>query len=134
MDPCAIERAHLDGGLEALGAQGVPESLATEALEAAVLATAITLALFLVQHRNEWERADADQRRKLLHQALKRSGAGLLRGAGLSVVLSLGLALVPGGQAWLVGISILSLTKALPGAQGDPFNLQGRRGSLSTVT
>lgn len=134
MDPFAIGRTHLDGGLDALGAQGVPESLATEALEAAVLSAAITLALFLLQHRNDWERGDPEQRRKLLRQALKSSGAGLLRGAGLSLVLSLGLALVPGGQAWLVGVSILSLTRAFPGGQGDPFSLQGRRKSLSTVT
>ncbi len=134
MDPFAIGRAHLDGGLDALGAEGVPESMAGEALEAAVLAAAITLGFFLFRHGKDWEQADPGQSHHLLRQAVERAGGGMLQGAGLSLVLNLALALVPGGQAWLVGVSILRLTRALPSAQQDPFILEGRRRTLSTAT
>lgn len=129
MDPFTIGRAHLDGGLDALGATGVPEALGAEALEAAVVAAVLRVAVFLHQHQCEFRRAGPAQRKQLLKQVLGTAGTGLLQGAGLSAALSLALAMVPGGQAWFLGVSIWSLSRALPAIATDPFRIPCRRGA-----
>ncbi len=90
---------------------------------------ALRLAVFLLRHQDAWQQGSSAQRQKLLQQVLAVSGTGLLQGAGLSVVLSLALALVPGGQAWLLGVSIWSLSSSLPAMVTDPFRIPCRRGA-----
>lgn len=124
MDAAEIGRAHLDGSLDALTAEGVPRAVAIESLEAALLAAGLSLGLWLLRHRREWAAADAAERQVLLGRALRACGLGALSGAALSLVLSVALALVPGGQLWLMGLSMAALLRALPSPRHDPFTIR----------
>lgn len=123
MEPEEVARAHLDSGIDALGVEGMPEMIALESVEAALLAAGFCLGLWLIRHRSEWSSADADRRRALLREGLHMAGLGALSGAGLSLVLSVALALVPGGQIWLAGLGVVAVVRALPRCPGDPFDL-----------
>ena len=120
-----IARAPVDSGIDALGVEGMPEMIALESAEAALLAAGFSLGLWLIRHRREWSSADADRRRALLREGLHTAGLGALSGAGLSLVLSIALALVPGGQIWLAGLGVMAVVRALPSCSGDPFDLSG---------
>jgi hypothetical protein len=123
MEPWEIARAHLDGGIDALGVEGMPELIALESVEAALLAAGLSLGIWLIRHRREWSAADADRRRGLVQEGLQAAGLGALSGAGLSLVVSIGLALVPGGQIWLAGLGVMAVVRALPSSPGNPFDL-----------
>jgi len=123
MEPGEIGRAHLDGGIDALGVEGMPELIALESVEAALLAAGLSLGIWLIRHRREWSTADADRRRGLVQEGLQAAGLGALSGAGLSLVLSIGLALVPGGQIWLAGLGVMAVVRALPSSSENPFDL-----------
>jgi hypothetical protein len=81
-----IGRAHFDGGLDALAAEGMPQALVIESLEAALLAAGLSLGLALLRQRREWRTADPTGRGQLLQEALAATGLGALSGAGLSLV------------------------------------------------
>jgi hypothetical protein len=132
MEAWEMGRAHLDGGLDALSAEGMPQAVGIESLEAALLAAGLSLGWWLLRHRGEWNRADAAGRRQLLRQALAATGLGALTGAGLSLVLSVALALVPGGQVLLVGLSVIGLSRSLPAPSKDPFDLR-RQGAIRSI-
>lgn len=123
MEPTEIVRAHVHGGLDALAVEGMPEMLALESVEAALLAAGFSLGIWLVRHRQGWATADADRRRALLREGLQAAGLGALSGAGLSLVLSIALALVPGGQIWLAGLGVMAVVRSLPSCSGNPFDL-----------
>ena len=122
--PEAIARAHLDGGLDALISPGVAGDMAAHSAEAALIAAAITLAWQLLRHRQRWLEATDTGRKQILHLALRAAGLSALSGAGLSVVVSLALALVPGGQLWLLAATISSTARLLPGAGERAFDLR----------
>ncbi|MDM7954091.1 MAG: hypothetical protein QUV07_12870 [Cyanobium sp. CZS 25K] len=129
-EPVRLEemgRTHLDGGVDALLAEGVPQAVAIESLEAALLGAGLRLGLWLLQNREDWSRAGSAERRDLLAEALKATGVGALSGVALSLVLSVALALVPGGQVWLMALSLTGLVCLLPAARRDPFDLSGCR-------
>lgn len=126
MGPGDILGAHVDGGLDALLVEGMPQALALEAAEAALIACALSLALQLLRRRSEWVHADARRQRELLAEALGSTGLAMAHGAALSLVLSLVLAMIPGGQLWLMGLSVGSLIQKLPSPPGDPFLLKPR--------
>ena len=123
MEPGEITRAHLDGGIDALGVEGMPEMIALESVEAALLAAGFSLGIWLIRHQREWSAGDSEWRRALLREGLQAAGLGALSGAGLSLVLSIGLALVPGGQIWLAGLGVMTVVRALPTCSCDPFDL-----------
>jgi hypothetical protein len=123
MEPEEIARAHLDGGIDALGVERMPELIALESVGAALLAAGLSLGIWLIRHRREWSAADADRRRGLVQKGLQAAGLGALSGADLSLVLSIGLALVPGGQIWLAGLGVMAVVRALPSISENPFNL-----------
>jgi hypothetical protein len=125
MEPGEIARAHLDGGVDALLLEGMPEMIAVESVEAALLAAGFSLGIWLVKHHQEWSGAGGHQRMVLLRDGLQAAGLGALSGAGLSLVLSIGLALVPGGQIWLTGLGVMAVVRALPSCSCDPFDLSG---------
>jgi len=129
MEPGEIARAHLDGGIDAFSVEGMPEMIALESVEAALLAAGFSLGIWLIHHWSEWSTADTDRRRALLREGLQAAGLGALSGAGLSLVVSIGLALVPGGQIWLAGLGVLAVVRALPSSSGDPFDLRDCAGS-----
>ena len=131
IEPEEIARAHLDSGIDALGVEGMPEMIALESAEAALLAAGFSLGLWLIRHRREWSSADPDRRRALLRKGLHTACLGALSGAGLSLVLSIALALVPGGQIWLPGLGVMAVLRTLPSCSGDPFDLSGYRRSLA---
>lgn len=123
MEPGEIARAHIDGGIDALALEGMPELIALESVEAALLAAGFSLGIWLIRHRREWSAADADRRRGLVQEGLQAAGLGALSGAALSLVLSIGLALVPGGQIWLAGLGVMAVVRVLPSSSGNPFDL-----------
>lgn len=133
MEPWEIGRAHLDGGVDALMAEGIPKAVAIESLEAAVLAAGVSLGLWALRHRGEWSRADPEARLVLLRQGLNAAGLGAVTGAGLSLVLSVALALVPGGQVWLAGLTVFGLARSFPEPRRDPFDLSGGARRLATA-
>jgi hypothetical protein len=123
MEPGEIVRTHIDGGMDALLLEGMPATIALESLEAALVAAGISLGISLFRHRREWGAAHAERRGQLLRDALQAAGLGALSGAGLSLVLSIALALVPGGQIWLAGLGVMAVVRTLPRPSGDPFDL-----------
>ncbi|MCT0234612.1 hypothetical protein [Synechococcus sp. CS-1327] len=131
MDPVEIGQAQLDGGLDALGAPGMPGAIGIESLEAALLAAAVALAWWLHRHHRELLSAQGEAQQTLVQQGLRAVGLAVLSGAGASLVLSLALALIPGGQALLLAGTAVRVSRALPPAGVDPFDLQGRRGLQS---
>lgn len=124
LDPFAIGRAHLDGGLDALLVEGMPEAILIEGLEAAMLAAGLSLGLWLLARQHRGTQGNAGQRDQLLREGLQATGLGALSGLGLSLVLSTALALVPGGQLWLSGLGLWSLVRALPAPSLNPFDLR----------
>jgi hypothetical protein len=116
-------RAHLDGGLDALAAEDMPQALAIECLEAALLAAGLRLGLWLFQHRVAWRRGDDARKREPLGEALRAAGLGALSGAALSLVLSVALALVPGAQVWLTALAVNAVIRSLPSPRRDPVDL-----------
>jgi hypothetical protein len=127
MTPAEIVRAHGDGGLDALINPGVAADMAGHCAEAALLAAAIAVAAEVLKHRQAWRTASSSERKDLLQQAVRAAGLSALSGAGLSLVVSLALALVPGGQIWLMAATIGSATRLLPGAGDKAFDLQAWR-------
>lgn len=132
MSPADIARAHTDGGFDAWLSPGVASDVAGHCLEAALLAAAIAVAAQLLQHRQAWCTASSSQRKELLKHALRAAGLSALSGAGLSLVVSLALALVPGGQLWLIAATVGSASHLLPGMGDRAFDLRacGNRASL----
>jgi len=55
---------------------------------------------------------------------LKSAGIAALSGASLSLAISVALALIPGGQLWLVAGAICSAARALPGNSERAFDLR----------
>jgi hypothetical protein len=127
MTPAEIVRAHGDGGLDALINPDVAADMAGHCAEAALLAEAIAVAAEVLKHRQAWRTASASERKHLLQQAVRAAGLSALSGAGLSLVVSLALALVPGGQIWLMAATISSATRLLPGAGDKAFDLRAWR-------
>ena len=127
MSPAEIARAHADGGFDAWLSPVVASDVAGHCLEAALLAAAIAVAAQLLQHHQAWCTASSSQRKELLQQALRAAGLSAFSGAGLSLVVSLALALVPGGQLWLIAATIGSATRLLPGSGEKAFGLRAWR-------
>lgn len=132
MDAWEVSRAHLDGGFDALVAEGMPHAIGIECLEAALLAAGLHLTLWLLAHRMEWNRADAADRQKLLKKGLAATGLAALGGAAASLTLSVAAALLPGGQVVLVGLSVVCLCRSLPSPANDPFDLRSRSRNPAT--
>lgn len=128
MEPWEIGSAHLDGGIDALLAEGMPQAVGIESLEAALLAAGLSLGLWALRHRQQLQSANAQDRLVLLHQGLSAVGLGALTGVGLSLVLSVALAMISGGQVWLAGLS-----RFLPASRRDPFDLSAYAGRLATA-
>lgn len=126
MDAWEKIRVHLDGGFDALVAEGMPVAIGIECLEAALLAAGLHLTMWLLAHRIEWNRADAADRQKLLKKGLADTGLAALGGAAASLTLTVALALLPAGQAILVGLSVVCLGRSLPSPATDPFDLRSR--------
>jgi len=124
MSPAEIARAQGDSGLDALFSPGVASDIAGHCLEAALLAAAIAVAAQLLQHRHAWKTARPSERQKLLKQGVAASGLSALSGAGMSLVVSLALALIPGGQILLVAATISSVSRLLPGMGDKAFELR----------
>ena len=124
MSPAEIARAHGDGGLDALFSPGVASDISGHCLEAALLAAAIAIAAQLLQHRNAWKTASPSERQKLLQQAVAATGLSALNGAGLSLVVSLALALIPGGQLLLMAMTIASAGRILPVIGAKAYDLR----------
>jgi len=108
-----IGRAHIDGGIDA-----------GHCLEAAVLAALIAIAWELLRNQDSWRRATPSERQQRLHHILKSAGIAALSGASLSLAISVALALIPGGQLWLVAGAICSAARALPGNSERAFDLR----------
>ena len=132
MSPAEIARAHGDGGLDALFSPSVASDISGHCLEAALLAAAIAVAAKLLQQRHAWKTASPCERQKLLQQAVAATGLSALNGAGLSLVVSLALALIPGGQILLVAATISSASRLLPGLGDKAFDLKTYRLSSQT--
>ena len=124
ISPADIARAHADGGLDAWLSPGVASDVAEHCLEAALFAAAIAVAAQLLQHRHAWSTARPPERKELLKQALAAAGLSALSGAGLSVVTSLALALIPGGQLWLLAATVCSASRLLPSMGNTAFDLR----------
>jgi len=127
MDPVEIGRAQMDGGVDAMSAPGVIGSIGVESLEAALLASAATLAWWLLHNRRELLGAKEDERQDLIQEGFKAVGLAALSGAGSSLVLSVALALIPGGQALLLAGAVVRVSQVLPQAGLDPFSLNAGR-------
>jgi hypothetical protein len=67
MEPWDIGSAHLDGGIDALLAEGMPQAVAIESLEAALLAAGLSLGLWALRHRQQLQSTNAPDRLVLLH-------------------------------------------------------------------
>ncbi|MFM7675806.1 MAG: hypothetical protein ACKO5F_09540 [Synechococcus sp.] len=124
MDPAEIATAHADGGLDALFAPGVPADLAGHGLEAALLAASIRLAWHLLRLQPRWAAASRAEKPELVREAVREAGLSALSGASFSLVISLALAFIPGGQAWLLGTTLVSLSRLLPGPGERAFDLR----------
>lgn len=132
IDAWEVSRAHLDGGLDALVAEGMPDAIGIECLEAVLVAAGLQLTLWLLAHRRDWNRADAAGRQKLLKQGLADTGLAALGGVAASLTLSVALALLPGGQVVLMGLSVVGLCRSLPSPANDPFDLRSRARNPAT--
>jgi hypothetical protein len=119
-----VGRSHIDGGIDAFTAPGVAADIAGHCLEAAVLGALIAIAWELLQNQESWRRATPIERQQRLHHILKSAGIAALSGASLSLAISVALALIPGGQFWLVAGAICSAATALPGAKERAFDLR----------
>jgi hypothetical protein len=124
MNAVDVGRAHIDGGIDAFAAPGVAADIAGHCLEAAVLGALIAIAWELLQNQESWRRATPIERQQRLHHILKSAGIAALSGASLSLAISVVLALIPGGQLWLVAGAICSAAKALPGENERAFDLR----------
>jgi len=124
MSAVDVGRAHIDGGIDAFTAPGVAADIAGHCLEAAVLGALIAIAWELLQNQGSWRRATPIERQQRLHHILKSAGIAALSGASLSLAISVALALIPGGQFWLVAGAICSAATALPGAKERAFDLR----------
>ena len=124
MSAVDVGRAHIDGGIDAFAAPGVATDIAGHCLEAAVLAALIAIAWELLRNQESWRRATPIERQQRLHHILKSAGIAALSGASLSLAISVALALIPGGQLWLVAGAICSAAKALPGDREQAFDLK----------
>jgi hypothetical protein len=124
MSAVDVGRAHIDGGIDAFTAPGVAADIAGHCLEAAVLGALIAIAWELLQNQESWRRATPIERQQRLHHILKSAGIAALSGASLSLAISVALALIPGGQLWLVAGAICSAAKALPGENEQAFDLR----------
>ena len=127
MSPAEIARAHADGGVDAWLSPGVATDVAGHCLEAALLAAAIAVAAQLLQHRRAWRDARPSERKELLNEAVRAAGLSALSGAWLSLVISLSLAFIPGGQLWLLAAGVGSATRLLPGMGDRAFDLRAWR-------
>jgi hypothetical protein len=124
MSPPEIARAHADGGMDALWSPGVASDVAGHCLEAALLAGGIALAAQLLKHRKNWSDALPCERLEFLQKAVRAAGLSALSGAGLSLVVSLSLALIPGGQVLLLAATVSSASRLLPGMGEKAFNMR----------
>ena len=111
----------------------MPQAVAIESLEAALLAAGLSLGLWALRHRQQLQSANAQDRLVLLHQGLRAVGLGALTGVGLSLVLSVALAMVPGWQVWLAGLTVAGLSRLLSASRRDPFDLSAYTGRLATA-
>ena len=127
MSPAEIARAHADGGVDAWLSPGVATNVAGHCLEAALLAAAIAVAAQLLQRRRAWRDARPSERKELLNEAVRAAGLSALNGAWLSLVISLSLAFIPGGQLWLLAAGVGSATRLLPGMGDRAFDLRAWR-------
>lgn len=127
MSAVDVGRAHIDGGIDAFAAPGVATDIAGHCLEAAVLGALIAIAWELLRNQESWRRATPIERQQRLHHILKSAGIAALSGASLSLAISVALALIPGGQLWLVAGAICSAAKALPGDRERAFDLKAFR-------
>ena len=118
MSPAEIARAHADGGGVAWLSPGVATDVAGHCLEAALLAAAIAVAAQLLQHLQAWSDSSPSERKELLKDAVRAAGLSALSGVGLSLVVSLALAVIPGGQV-LMAVAIISRTTSLVPGQGE---------------
>jgi len=124
MSPAEIARAQGDGGLDALFSPGVASDIAGHCLEAALLAAAIAVAAQLLQNRHAWKTARPSERQKLLQQAVAAAGLSALSGAGMSLVVSLAIALIPGGPVWLLATTVCGASSLLSGMGEGAFDLR----------
>ena len=120
MDASDIAAAHVDGGFDALLTGGVPEGIALEMGEAALIAAALQLAWLLAQ-RQRGAGCGPAHPGPSAQAVLQTLAATALKGAACSVVVSMALALVPGGQLWLALLTTQGLLQALPRGRKDPF-------------
>lgn len=127
MNAGEISGAHLDGGLDALLTQGVPEGIALVMAEAALIAAALQLAWLLLHARPLTELSPADANRERLQPVLTSLVGSALQGAACSLVVSTALALVPGGQLWLPVLTTTALLRDLPRGRRDPFRIPAAR-------
>ena len=113
MNASDIAAAHVDGGFDALLTSGVPEGIALEMGEAALIAAALQLAWLLTQR--QWGKGYGPTGHGHSAQDVLQTLAGTaLNGAAWSVVVSMALALVPGGRLWLALLTTQGLLQALP--------------------
>jgi hypothetical protein len=119
-----VGRSHIDGGIDAFTAPGVAADIAGHCLEAAVLGALIAIGWELLKNQESWRRATPIERQQRLHHILKSAGIAALSGASLSLAISVALALIPGGQLWLVAGAICTAAKALPGENERAFDLR----------
>jgi hypothetical protein len=132
MDAWEVSRAHLDGGFDALVAERMPHAIGIGCLEAALVAAGLHLTIWLLAHGREWNCADAADWETLLQKGLADTGLAAIGGVAASLTLSVALALLPGGQVVLVGLSVVSLCRSLPSPANDPFDLRSRARNPAT--
>lgn len=130
MDAGEISAAHLDGGLDALLAQGVPQGIALEMAEAGLIGAALQLAWLLLHSTTDQEFVPADAHQQRLQQALTAIAGSALQAAACSLVVSTALALVPGGQLWLPVLTTTSLLRSLPRGRRDLFQIPAARSAV----
>ena len=123
MTPAEIARAHADGGLDAMLSPGVASDISVHCLEAALLAGAIALAAQLLQRRQAWNGSRPSDRKELLQESVKAAGLSALSGAGLSLVVSLALVALPGGQHLMTAAIISSAMRVVHGEGEQAFSL-----------
>ena len=124
MNPLAMGRAHVDGGLDALHAPGVAVDIAGHCLEAAAMAALIAVTWEMLRNRSGWSRTSATERQERVIRVLRSVGLASISGASLSLAVSLAMALIPGAQLWLMAGAICSTSRALPGPQDRAFDLR----------
>lgn len=86
--------------------------------------SAIALAAQLLHQRKTLAITRPSERNVLLHQSVRAVGLSALSGAGFSLVISLSLALIPGGKLWLLADTVGSATRLLTDLGDKAFELK----------